>query len=875
MNALLRTLAVMLVTLLAQGFSSIAQASVDSGITVDQARQRLAEGNSRYVAGKPLHPNQDSARRAALATGQTPFATILTCSDSRLAPELILDQGLGDLFVIRVAGNVSDTDEVGTIEYGVGHLKTPLLIVMGHTSCGAVKAVVEGAEVHGSIPSLVDNIAPAAARAKSVSPSLVGEALMLEAVQANIWISIDDLFKRSPEVRSLVQAGRLKVMGAIYDLQSGTVTWLGEHQEQSRLLSYTSGNQHQAESGHSEIAPHAPHQAKEAGVSGAEANTHARTTPSAAPAEARVMHWVLGTASALLLLMAAAWWFANSVLPRWRVPQRISLGFAALLAVLAGVGFAGYEGLHTALEGFKEFRTDARHSNEGAAVLEQFLLMQIAAKDLMLARSQETLNRYESHSQLLREALDEIEEQITEPDRHKTIKTIESQVEVHAGLLKELKTFAFAGKNAEATRINRQMGELGTLIEEEMEGLEAAFLADQNEAGPRMQRQMTEAQAAIVSIGIAALALGAFLTWVISRSIVPPLREIASELLAGAEQTAAASAQVASASQTLAGGASQQAASLEETSAALEEIASMVKRSADSAKATKDLAAATKVSADSGVQSNQRLNESLDTIRSAAGEMRTAVEGIRASSLNVSKIIKTIDEIAFQTNILALNAAVEAARAGEAGLGFAVVADEVRNLAQRSATAAKETAVLIEAAVQQSAQGVTVNEKVVASVDTVATAAQEVGQTLGEIVGRVKEVDEQAAGIATAMTEQSTGIQQINLAISQLDKVTQANAACAEESASASEQLSSQAKAVNDAVTHLQTMVGGRTTPSGQRAKPHSSTATDELTTRATSKTSQRRPSGTAPGPRASRSAPDRPNPSELKHAQPGQFRDF
>src|SRR5688572_4328071 len=132
----------------------------------EDALTALKDGNTRYIAGKPIHPNQDAARRTTVAKGQNPFATVLTCSDSRVPVELLFDQGLGDTFVVRVAGNVSDTDEVGSIEYGVGHLNTPLLVVMGHTSCGAVKAVLEGLQVHGSIPALVDNITPAIAQAK-------------------------------------------------------------------------------------------------------------------------------------------------------------------------------------------------------------------------------------------------------------------------------------------------------------------------------------------------------------------------------------------------------------------------------------------------------------------------------------------------------------------------------------------------------------------------------------------------------------------------------------------------------------------------------------------------------------------------------------
>ncbi len=177
-------------------------------------------------------------------------------------------------------------------------------------------------------------------------------------------------------------------------------------------------------------------------------------------------------------------------------------------------------------------------------------------------------------------------------------------------------------------------------------------------------------------------------------------------------------------------------------------------------------------------------------------EMSAAMLAIKASGNDIAKIIKTIDEIAFQTNILALNAAVEAARAGEAGMGFAVVADEVRTLAQRSAQAAKETSSKIEGAVSKTGQGFDLSAKV--------------GQALDEIVARVRQVDELAADVASASQEQSQGISQVNLAVAQMDKVTQSNAANAEESAGAAAELNAQARTLQELGADLLELVGGR-----------------------------------------------------------------
>ncbi|MBI5768616.1 MAG: MCP four helix bundle domain-containing protein [Verrucomicrobia bacterium] len=285
--------------------------------------------------------------------------------------------------------------------------------------------------------------------------------------------------------------------------------------------------------------------------------------------------------------------------------------------------------------------------------------------------------------------------------------------------------------------------------------------------------------AAMVVCVAAALALGIL----ISRAITRVLTRISGSLSAGAEQTASAAGQVSASAQSLAEGASEQAASLEETSASLEEVTSMTKRNADSAGQAKELSAQTRAAADAGATDME--------------EMKSAMDAIKLSSAEIAKIVKTIDEIAFQTNILALNAAVEAARAGEAGMGFAVVAEEVRNLAQRSAQSAKETAAKIEDAVAKSDHGVQISAKVATS--------------LQQIVERARKVDALVAEIATASHEQSQGIGQVNNAVSQMDKVTQSNAGSAEESAAAAEELNAQSAELKRIVGDLGALVGSTT----------------------------------------------------------------
>lgn len=198
----------------------------------------LRNGNARFVAGECTHPNTGFNRIKDTGThGQQPAVTIMGCSDSRVPIELVFDQGIGDVFTIRVAGNVSDTDEIGSIEYGVGHLNTPLMVVLGHTKCGAVTAVATGAQVHGSIPGLVDNIIPAVQAAREAHPNLSAQELVPFAVEENVMLSIRDLLTNSEEVRSRVADGRTQVVGAVYDIDTGKVKWLGQHPQQAVLIS--------------------------------------------------------------------------------------------------------------------------------------------------------------------------------------------------------------------------------------------------------------------------------------------------------------------------------------------------------------------------------------------------------------------------------------------------------------------------------------------------------------------------------------------------------------------------------------------------------------------------------------------------------------
>jgi carbonic anhydrase len=201
----------------------------------------LKEGNARYVIGNEQRPNRDRQRRSLTALqGQQPFAAVLACSDSRVPVELIFDRGIGDLFVVRVAGNVADKTQVGSIEYAVEHLGTPFVAVLGHTRCGAISAVVKGEELSGNVAALGELVASAVAKAKADYPGAIGDLLVYEAVKANVWIAMEKCLKSSATIRREVKNGALAVVGAIYDMESGQVDWMGTHPAEQQLL-YMSG----------------------------------------------------------------------------------------------------------------------------------------------------------------------------------------------------------------------------------------------------------------------------------------------------------------------------------------------------------------------------------------------------------------------------------------------------------------------------------------------------------------------------------------------------------------------------------------------------------------------------------------------------------
>jgi len=323
--------------------------------------------------------------------------------------------------------------------------------------------------------------------------------------------------------------------------------------------------------------------------------------------------------------------------------------------------------------------------------------------------------------------------------------------------------------SADTAKINAEYGQMVRAYETHRTAVDALVLKT-NESTRQTLVQADGIQQQVVwsiaALGLGGLLLGLGLAWVAYRVSVRPLTSVARLIHEGTEKSRRASSQLTLASQKLAQGANEQAAAIEETSASLEEVSSMIHSTANNAEQAKQLASETRASAQEGV--------------SNMTQMTVAMDAIERSSSDVAKIVKSIDEIAFQTNILALNAAVEAARAGEAGAGFAVVADEVRSLAQRSATAAHESAEKIEASLRSSRTG--------------AASLQRVQESLSQIESKIARTDALVAEITMASREQAQGIEHVGIAIEQMSKVAQDAADSAGQIALAAEQTYDQAR---------------------------------------------------------------------------------
>jgi methyl-accepting chemotaxis protein len=473
----------------------------------------------------------------------------------------------------------------------------------------------------------------------------------------------------------------------------------------------------------------------------------------------------------------------------WTIGKRLVTGFAVVLAITVALGGFAAQRIMTIRDRAASITQDAMPGiinidevMRTALVNDAVLLHHIASEDdkRMAALEKELAD----NASLTNAALKRYEATIQQPKDRELFEAIGTTRQAMSKIRTErVLPLSRAHKSAQALEAFEK--ELAPADDAYMKAMQAEvdFNRTNGENFAKEISSVVTGSLWIVSLGLlAAVAFGVSVSWYITATTNGTLRASLTELTEGAEQVVSASGQVATSAQSLSQGATEQAASLEETSASMEEMASMTRKNAENSQTAAGLMG----------EVDTRVRES----NQALTDMVASMASIQESSKQVAKIIKTIDEIAFQTNILALNAAVEAARAGEAGMGFAVVADEVRNLAQRSAQAAKDTAGLIEASIAKAQSG---NQKV----EQVASSISGITESVTKVKGLVDEV-------SLASRQQTQGIDQVSQAIAQMEKVTQTTAATAEESAAASEELNAQAEASMGIVAQLEQLVGGK-----------------------------------------------------------------
>jgi methyl-accepting chemotaxis protein len=510
----------------------------------------------------------------------------------------------------------------------------------------------------------------------------------------------------------------------------------------------------------------------------------------------------------------------------WTIGRRITTGFIIVLLITAALGAFS---LIRAL-GLKQNIFDLGQNTMPSLELQSSIKAELQNKMIAIQQLNDTLTP-ERRAELMKRLAAATEKTAEELKKYEPLLSDAQDKSLWTEETKQNEAFTAAinqtvellAKNASApsaetaAALSKQLqGVLDPVFDSALKAVQADVDYNLQLGDAAAKKGESNAASAILFISIAiglAIIVTLVIVWQVTSAVNKSLGEITANLDRGALQTAAAARQVSMASNQLSSGSSEQASSVEETSTALEEMSSMIRSTAENAQKAKSLATEARAEAQSGTHTME--------------EMMAAMTAIDTSSAEVAKIVKNIDEIAFQTNILALNAAVEAARAGEAGAGFAVVADEVRSLAQRSAAAAKETAEKIEAAIANSRSG--------------SQCSVRVGESLKQIAEKVTATDALVADIATAATEQAQGIQQVNTAMGQMDKVTQGNASSAEESASAAEELDAQAETMKDLVAQLRTLVGGSSSEAASTVRSHPKPARSGFSSQAPAATASRK----------------------------------
>ena len=488
-------------------------------------------------------------------------------------------------------------------------------------------------------------------------------------------------------------------------------------------------------------------------------------------------------------------WLKNT-----NIGQRLVLGFATMIVLVSVVGFQGVwtaRTLEARVEAFSEERLPAlSFLLEADRDLQQLL---VAERSVIFAKPGEPVfvdlvKAYDENKEQAWRRWGKYKELASTDEEQRIIAAFEQAWKNWEGVSRRVVDGRVADTRAgRREALDLTLGESNALFEAMRDQIDKLTEINQNHAkSDREAAGVGYRNAKIFGFGMIAVGvvLGTLIMLVLRSSITGPLRSVIKHLTESSQKMASASTEIAAASNTLADGASAQAAAIEQTSASLEEMSTVTESNAQGSQETDQLMKEATQLVETANAGMERLQASMQEINDASGETQA--------------IIKTIDEIAFQTNLLALNAAVEAARAGDAGKGFAVVAEEVRNLAQRSAEAASNTAGLIERTVERTRAGTSIVAETNTSFVSVSENVERASQLVSEI--------------AMASQDQAKGISQINRAASEMDRVTQTNAANSEETAGSAEQMRVQATQLLDLVDDLKVLVGWSGAQSAQRA---------------------------------------------------------